>query len=46
MSGGRLTQCEAFLLRLGRKPQGIGAPALVNRLRLCENEPIMNDLDY
>jgi hypothetical protein len=34
----RLTECEAFLLRLGRKAPGLGTLALVNAFRLCDNK--------
>jgi hypothetical protein len=38
-AGGKpaLTECEAFLLRLGRKAVGWKA-ALVNAFRLCDNK--------
>jgi hypothetical protein len=39
----RLTDCEAFLLRLGRKGAGIRRPTLVNAFRLCDNKQISEE---
>jgi len=34
----RLTECEAFLLRLGRKALELEGLRLVNAFRLCDNK--------
>jgi hypothetical protein len=37
-SARRLTECEAFLLRLGRKALELEGLRLVNAFRLCDNK--------